>query len=753
MKKTLQFLALSFVISVSAYGQAKQDNSSLPSQQDAKPIQNRLISSDINSSLVTCNTFGFNLNEVSTPKGIQSILDVPEGIPLNVKGAPDLRRVATGLIIPNQGSTQVTIVSSNYKEYKNIDIAPSKGVLLISQDPSTIPFEYGEAYNKDAFFPGNLVELRDPHIMRNVRGQYVDVYPYQYNPVTKVLRVYSDITYKITSNENEIGINEMENSTARTVPSEFKDMYESHYLNFQSASSKISGVTTNSNGRMLIICYDNFKANIQPFVNWKTLKGIQVEVVLKSVVGTTAASVLTYLKNYYTKYPDFTYLVIVGDAPQIPSFMDGQYASEQNYSMLVGNDKNPEIVYGRISAETTNDVDMQVKKFITYEKYPNVMATGRFSTSATISLKLGPDNSTNVYLDMKAVKTALTPAGYTFTELFESNLGTALPTAANMTSAINAGQGFMSWISHGSKSGLVSFPLTTTNINTSKNTDMWPMIWNCSCNTGDFTTGSACFAESWLRASSNGKPVGAIGTAMSSHEMPMGPSEKYGSCAAKYLVDATHKNKTYGGITVDTYIKTAIQDYNQGNEFAWMGMFADPSLMLRTKAPLSMTCTHKAADVIGITSLVVGSNAPDGYISLTQKNKIIGTGYVVNGTTTISFPALTSTDTVFVTGTAFNYAPYLGYVLITTATGIADVDQNSTLKVYPSPNNGIFTIDGLNGENTIEIVDVLGKLVYETNSKNTSVMIDINDKDKGVYFYKIVNSSTKSISKGKILIN
>ena len=529
MKKNL-YSVLSFsILCLSLFGQTSLSNS--------QPVSARLISSDITTSVVNCTTFGFNLNEVSTQKGIQNVLDIPEGIPLYVKGAPDLRRIAAGLIIPDHGSTRATVLSANYKDYVNVEIAPSKGVLLISEDARSIPFEYGDAYNKNAFFPENIVELREPHIMRNIRGQVADIYPFQYNPVTKVLRVYSDITFQVATDKSEAGINSFARAAEHTVPGEFSQMYESLYLN-HAAYSAARGIT-DPNGRMLIICYDDFAAAMKPFVDWKTLKGINVELVNKSAVGTTSAAIKTYVDSYYSKFPDFTYLLIVGDHPQVPSTMVSNNSSEQKYSQISGTDAYPEIIYGRISAESVADVNIQVKKFLTYEKYPSKMATNRFNYGSVSSLYLGPDNSTKVYLDMRAAKTTLMSANGGFAgvkELYENNVGDALPSATSISASINEGVSYVSWISHGSPSQLISFNFTTTHIKALTNTTMWPMIWNCSCQTGNFATGSTpCFSEVWMRASKNGEPIGAIGTAMSSHDMPMGPSEKLGVNAAKYL--------------------------------------------------------------------------------------------------------------------------------------------------------------------------------------------------------------------------
>lgn len=204
-KFSIAFLLLTF-LSFSGFGtNGTTIQTGIPSA--GNPIEISLISSDIKTSTINCAVSSFVLEEVATPSGTSSIVDVMQGIPLYEKGAPDLRRISTSLVIPNRGDMEVKILSSTYKDYENIEIAPSKGVLMISDDASKIPYEYGPAYQKDAFYPGTVAELREAHIMRDVRGQVLDIYPFQYNPVTKTLRVYTSIKVAMQVNEKIAGAN------------------------------------------------------------------------------------------------------------------------------------------------------------------------------------------------------------------------------------------------------------------------------------------------------------------------------------------------------------------------------------------------------------------------------------------------------------------------------------------------------------------------------------------------------------------
>ncbi|MBM3916387.1 MAG: T9SS type A sorting domain-containing protein [Sphingomonadales bacterium] len=59
------------------------------------------------------------------------------------------------------------------------------------------------------------------------------------------------------------------------------------------------------------------------------------------------------------------------------------------------------------------------------------------------------------------------------------------------------------------------------------------------------------------------------------------------------------------------------------------------------------------------------------------------------------------------------------------------------ISVYPNPNNGSFTLDRLPIGRTIQIVNVIGQVVYETINNTNSVFIDITSVTKGLYLLTI----------------
>ena len=142
---------------------------------------------------------GYHMIRTETPNGIEYIIDIEGGTSILDAGSPDIDKLTTSVIIPDDSRMSVNVISSSYEEYTDISVAPSKGNFTRDINPSDVPYTYGNAYNENEFYPGNLAELRDPYIIRDLRGQTVVVYPVQYNPMTKTLRVYTEIELEVVS--------------------------------------------------------------------------------------------------------------------------------------------------------------------------------------------------------------------------------------------------------------------------------------------------------------------------------------------------------------------------------------------------------------------------------------------------------------------------------------------------------------------------------------------------------------------------
>lgn len=75
--------------------------------------------------------------------------------------------------------------------------------------------------------------------------------------------------------------------------------------------------------------------------------------------------------------------------------------------------------------------------------------------------------------------------------------------------------------------------------------------------------------------------------------------------------------------------------------------------------------------------------------------------------------------------------------------GAAGLENNAlaNVSIYPNPSNGVFTVSNDQGlEQTIEVYDVAGKVIYTTTSSSAAT-IDLSGAASGVYTVKVSNNS------------
>ena len=229
----------------------------------------KVLSSDIQTTVIEFKLDDFNLVPVQTPNGIMHLARLDNGASILKQGAPDIHKISRSIIIPDDADMKIETLSSKFIDYEDISIAPSKGNLSRLINPINVPYEFGTEYNQDSFFPATVADLQNPYILKNLRGQVVDFYPIQYNPVKKILRVYTEITIKVYA-EGENGINVLQRKSGKQVIArEYKNIYEGHFLNF-SSDNRFDYI--DDHGNMLIISYGSFIEEMQPIVDWKYMQ-------------------------------------------------------------------------------------------------------------------------------------------------------------------------------------------------------------------------------------------------------------------------------------------------------------------------------------------------------------------------------------------------------------------------------------------------------------------------------------------------
>ena len=109
------------------------------------------------------------------------------------------------------------------------------------------------------------------------------------------------------------------------IDKDYNDIYSNHFSNFNFSNTRFDYLV--DHGNMLIISEAAFMSTMEPFVDWKNLKGIPTEMVSVSNIGANASSIANYVENYYYSN-GLTFLLLVGDIAQIPSTIVSGSASD-----------------------------------------------------------------------------------------------------------------------------------------------------------------------------------------------------------------------------------------------------------------------------------------------------------------------------------------------------------------------------------------------------------------------------------------
>lgn len=733
-KIILSFVALAFVYNVSA--QQNQVNVKLLPKE---------------GPVLTVDPAVYALTPAANATGtFTSRIEAPGCTYFMEAGVPELPVFTKSVVIPPAGGVQYEIIYSSYEDISNVGVVPSKGSLKRNVDPATVPYTFGPAYSTDAFFPAMLAKGGDPVIVRDERRVAVQLYPFQYNPVTRTLRVYHNLQVLVRSLPDVTGKNELQ------------------VRGNQPGNQQVQYTPLGESGRMLIIAPQSYYNNLLPLITWKKEKGIETDFADIATVGNNQTSIKNYVSTYYGQHSDLMFLLLVGDHQQVSSYNAGWSGSEtkwsdSEYGQLAGNDKYPEIFVGRLPAASVTEVQTMVTRTVEYEKTPDMGSW--YSTSIGIGSDEGAgigDDGEADFQHMRNLRTKLLAYGYTTVhEFYDGSQGGAdasgNPNNSMVSSAVNNGASLFMYCGHGDQNSCVTSNYSSTDINAGTNNHKYPFVISVACNNGTFTNGS-CLAETFVRATDSNGPKGAINACGSSILMawaePMQVQDEITDILTEQYGN-TNIKRTLGGLFYNGEMSMldAYSNSNTAREVmeTWV-MFGDPSVMLRTVTPDALTASHLINENIGVSQLVVNCNTEGALVSITQSGQIFGTGVISGGTVTISFAPVMTNAPLLVTATAFNKVPYQGNVFINPL-GASQHDISNGLSIYPNPASDVINIEYFGNNATIELLDMLGRntgVQMNSTAQNgfSKTTLDVSGLEKGVYTVRVIegaNVATKRI--------
>ncbi len=598
-------------------------------------------------------------------------------------GNPDLPVFSKLIEVPTSGDLQVNIIDSSKR---TIDLAaigfpqeiyPSQVSVFKNQDPSKIPFTYNEnSYSSNEFYSQDLVKIERLGIMRGKSIARIQIAPFAYNAVINQLEVTEDLVFSVDF-ENVIKLE------SKALKSQDFDINFSKLVN--SSIGEKHEFSTNTTG-MIILSDPMFEEDLQDFISWKRKKGFEVIEAYKGSeeVGSTVESMKAYVQSFYDNAtadnPAPTYLLIVGDHEQVPSFDAGDHVSDMYYCEFDGNgDYFPEMIFGRFSASTSAELLIQIDKTLQYEQYtmanPSYLSEvlmvagvdGNFApTHGNGQINYGTDYYFNAEHD-------LSPYVYLYPETNSNAVETAI------IEHVSQGVGFANYTAHCSPAGWSDPSFELSDVAGLNNEDEYGlMVGNC-CQSNTFN-GVTCFGESLLRKSKGGA-VGYIGGSNNTlwdedyywgvGNGPISANPTYEETGLAVYDCSFHENNEQTSdwsITQGQLLQSgnwAVTESGSGNtQYYWeiYHLMGDPSVLTYFGVPSVLTVSHPEALVVGMSTIAVSTEQYT-YVAISQNGVLLDALYTdESGDVTLSFDPLNTMDNLDVVATKQNKQPYTGQV-------------------------------------------------------------------------------------------
>ena len=709
-------------------------------------------------------TFSFDQIEsvtiTGTERGTFSILNIEGTLPAGEFGTPQLPVLRKMIQIPADATPKVvvkdfTTTEYNLNEYGIHKIYPRQPNVRKDQDINDILFVYDEkAYNRNDFNQSSLAEISILGSMRGVIIGVVDINPVQYNPVSHTIIVYNNIEIEVVfENANR---QKTEEILVGTYSPYFKDIYKVLFNN---------GVTRDlfddypdlysTPVHMLVIANRMFEATLQPWLEWKTKKGFYMDVNYTDDIGTTAAAIKTFCHNKYnqgaTNGTAPTFIVIVGDTPQVPASQIGASTSKATdlYYAKVNTDGTyfPDMYYSRMSAETTQQLANIIEKILYYEQY-------QFANPSyldNVLLIAGADGTWNPVAGQPQINYATThyynaANGYATIHKYFSSYSPAVNDFNNVGFAnytAHCGESEWSW---NSSSGGYTKSQIASQANLNK---YYVAMGNC-CLAADFgwtnpydANDKECFGEAMIRAEKKGA-VGYIGSSPSSYwhdDLHFTVGAYHGSfgpgdpatptlantkdgCYDLMFRDAdfnTLCSHVFGGNLSVTYAMTnSGYSTDMTPRYYWeaYNVLGDGSLMPYNGQAAVNTVSHMNVIYIGLPTYEIQA-IPGSYVAISKNGVLMGTAVAnESGVALVTLDSpITSEGEVDIVVTRNQHKPYIHQVQAVAQSGPYIVPEG-----YTVTGDEILTYLS----NNTEIVVTLKNVGIETSSPLT-ITLDCDD--------------------------
>ena len=435
-------------------------------------------------------------------------------------------------------------------------------------------------------YPEDNIYISEPQVMRDLVLNQIGFIPYKYYPDENKLIVYQSVQINIS----ESGDSNLEYFLPQKKSRVFEELYQNSIINYE-RSTRSEDYQTSS---ILYICGGNSCSNsyFQDLVEWRHKQGYIVTVVPTSESGSSENSINNYISNAYYLWENPPEIVgLVGDVGGSYNIACDYYewgsgwntyegASDVKYTYIEGNDLTPEVVIGRISADSSSDLNNIINKTIQYEKAQLQTDLGWFDRSCLIG---DPTQSgLSCAITSQWIKELMNVHGHNDVR---ADLNGGSDSSLEDFLEDNFNDGIMYYNYRGIYgSGGAYMPSNGNNLYNGYYT---PFATVLTCGTGDYNYDDD--SEDFIRVGSVNSPKGAVGCVGIS---TTGTHTAYNNILDMGIYEGIYSNGvTYAGSATTSGRLAIYRTYPSnpgdcvGAFSAWTNLMGDPALHLWTERP------------------------------------------------------------------------------------------------------------------------------------------------------------------------
>lgn len=638
------------------------------------------------------------------------------------EGAPNLPGQGRFIAIPSGATPVLRIVNSRVEVIQNVEVAPAPRIPLESEDS---PLEYTKnsaIYSANEFYPAEPVKLSEVSSVRGVDFVTLGITPFQYNPVTKELRVIRDLEVAIdlVGGNGEFGDVAYRNRYWDPMLSDILLNYSSlPRIDYKSRYEHNANRKAEGECEYMIITPDGpeFQAWADTIRKFRTEQGVITKVfTITEIGGNSTNAIQEFIKNAYNNWTlKPVACLLLGDHgsdgnKNILSKIYDNYCVSDNLYSDVNGDMMPDVVMSRITANNNDQLTVMITKFLNYERNPPtaeyfyqhpITALGwqterwfqicsevvggyfkKIQNKEPVRINKvyqgTPGSVWSTATNTNTVVNYFGPNGLGYIPQSPAELGGWDGGNATMINeAINAGSFLLQHRDHGEETGWGEPSYHNSNINALTNTDL-TFIMSINCLTGKYNWSSECFTEKFHRHTKNGQNAGALGL--------IGASEVSYSFVNDTYVWGVYDNwftdfmpdygstpeprgilPSFGNAAGKYFLKQSNWPYNTTNKAVTYNLFhhhGESFSIIYSEVPQAMVVDHDTAVFAGSTSFDV--TATEGAtVCVTVDGEIMGVQTAGASAMQFTFPAVTVGQKVVIVATMTNHYRYRKEIVVT----------------------------------------------------------------------------------------